>query len=214
MSRVPSKPSFAFIADQVWAAVAAAQRINGRYIKADEIKPDTADRPNRAIATELLTTPDLITNEDREQGRRIREHFQALTFRLLQGKPLNEFLSNALAIADKSVITSSYDIAIMASLPATYERDMKRQLDDEKLAQAAGGYLAPVGAKVEAEVRVLRSNFSQQYGIFWITGITKTDCPVFFSHRQGHDAGTWLTVQGTVKAHRDNLTQLNRVKIL
>jgi hypothetical protein len=37
---------------------------------------------------------------------------------------------------------------------------------------------------------------------------------VMFSCKNGHSAKTWLTIQGKVKAHRDNLTQLNYVKVL
>jgi hypothetical protein len=35
-----------------------------------------------------------------------------------------------------------------------------------------------------------------------------------FSNKEKFDAGTSITIQGKVKAHRDNLTQLNYVKVL
>jgi len=37
---------------------------------------------------------------------------------------------------------------------------------------------------------------------------------VFFSHRNGIQPGKLIVAEGTVKAHRDNSTQLNRVKVI
>jgi hypothetical protein len=63
-------------------------------------------------------------------------------------------------------------------------------------------------------VEVISANYSQQYNIFWIRAITEQDQPVMFSNKEKFDAGTSITIQGKVKAHRDNLTQLNYVKVL
>jgi hypothetical protein len=35
-----------------------------------------------------------------------------------------------------------------------------------------------------------------------------------FSNKEKFDVGTHLTIQGKVKAHRENMTQLNYVKVL
>jgi hypothetical protein len=56
--------------------------------------------------------------------------------------------------------------------------------------------------------------FSQQWNVFFVTGITSSDQVVFFSYREAIPAGTTIVAQGTVKAHRDNSTQLNRVKVV
>jgi hypothetical protein len=58
------------------------------------------------------------------------------------------------------------------------------------------------------------STYSPQYNIFWIRAITDQDQPVMFSNKQKFDAGTSITIQGKVKAHKDNMTQLNYVKVL
>jgi hypothetical protein len=40
------------------------------------------------------------------------------------------------------------------------------------------------------------------------------DQAIFFSYKTELEAGALIKISGTVKAHRDNVTQLNRVKIL
>ena len=51
-------------------------------------------------------------------------------------------------------------------------------------------------------------------GIIPVPYDTSNNETVFFAIRQPFDAGTVLTLRGTVKAHRDNQTQLNRVTVL
>jgi hypothetical protein len=47
-----------------------------------------------------------------------------------------------------------------------------------------------------------------------VTGITDKNQAVFFSYKDGMNAGKRVKVAGTVKAHRDDSTQLNRVKVI
>jgi hypothetical protein len=63
-------------------------------------------------------------------------------------------------------------------------------------------------------VEVVSASYSQPYNIFWIRAITDQDQPVTFSNKHKFDVGTSITIRGKVKAHRDNLTQLNYVKVL
>jgi hypothetical protein len=48
----------------------------------------------------------------------------------------------------------------------------------------------------------------------YVTGITTNDQVVFFAYKEALDIGKVLNINGTVKAHRDNSTQLNRVKVI
>jgi hypothetical protein len=48
----------------------------------------------------------------------------------------------------------------------------------------------------------------------YVTGITTDDQVVFFAYKEALDIGKVLNITGTVKAHRDNSTQLNRVKVI
>lgn len=219
------RPVINLQANDVWAAACAAQRINGDYVKMvtsyatkEEILPNSFQTPvkqtNRMIIDRLLADQSEITESDREQGELVRTYYKALTFKILQGKKLNEFDNTAMVIANRDVIESTYDVAVIASLPSCYQRAVKRDNDIRKLENASGGLLGRVGQKVKVNVEVVRSSFSQQYNVFFISGVTTDDQAVFFSYRNAIDAGKLIIAEGTVKRHGDNTTQLNRVKVI
>jgi len=219
------RPVLNLDADTVWSAACAAQRINGEYVKAvtsyvtnEDILPESEQTPpkeiNRDIINRLVADPSQITDADRVQAEAVRKYYKAFTFKILQGKMLSEFDNNAMVISNRDVIESNYDVAVIASLPASYERAVKRDNLNRKIDSASGGFVGRVGDKVKLTVEVIRSVFSQQWNVFFITGITTDDQPVFFSYRETIPTGKTIVAQGTVKAHRDNTTQLNRVKLV
>ena len=209
--------SFNHNADDVWSAACAAQRINGSYVKLSMISesdPATTKLSNRMIVEQLLADTFLITNEDREQAKKVRAFYQALTFKILQGKHLTDFDNTAMLLADRDIITSTYDVAVIASLPSCYERGVERQLTEQRVNFATGGFINKAGDKVKLEIEVIKCTYSHSYNVFFVTGITEQDQPVFFSYKEKVPTGDTMNIFGTVKAHRDNITQLNRVKVI
>ena len=205
------------VADTVWGAACQAQRINGSYVKLSvlsESDPQTNKLSNRQIVENLLVDPTQITEEDMEQGRKVRAFYQGLTFKILKGIKLNEFDNTAMLLANREVVDSKYDIAVIASLPSCYERGVKRQTVDQRIAFATGGMVGTIGSKVSCTIEVLKSVYSQKWNTFYITGITSDEQVVFFAYKQELQIGQQRDIYGTVKAHRDNSTQLNRVKII
>lgn len=224
-NRPASLPNIGFTLSDVWAAACAAQRINGDYVKEPKYEWNEAAqqtqlvrRRNRDIMTEFLQNPDRLTTDDVEAGEQCRTFLQSdLTFRALKGK-LTEFdaaISKCLAVQDRFyTVSHRYELAVIAALPNSVRRTQTRQDTDQRIQFAQGGFVGKVGDKITANIEVLSANYSQQYGIFWIRAVTDQDQPVMFSLKEKHDAGTHLSIQGKVKAHRDNLTQLNYVKVL
>jgi len=211
------QPVFTFNADDVWAAACQAQRINGSYVKLaviSESDPSLTKLSNRMLAMQLLADPVSITDEDREQSKKVRAFYQALTFKILQGKKLNDFDNNAMVLSNRDVISSNYDLAVICSLPSCYERGTKRQTVEQRINFATGGYISAVGNKVSATIEVLRSIYSQKWATTYITGITSDDQVVFFAYKEALEVGKMFDIYGTVKGHRDNSTQLNRVKVI
>jgi hypothetical protein len=210
-------PVFTFNADDVWAAACAAQRINGSYVKLamiSESDPSLTKLSNRMLAMQLLTDPFSITDEDREQSKKVRAFYQALTFKILQGKKLNEFDNNAMVLSNRDVISSNYDFAVICSLPSCYERGVVRQSVEQRISFAKGGYISAVGNKVSTSVEVLRCVFSQKWMTNFVTGITSDDQVVFFAYKSELPVGKMFDIYGTVKSQRDNTTQFNRVKVI
>jgi hypothetical protein len=206
------RPVLNLQADDVWAAACAAQRINGAYLKTIEEGRNT--ETNRQIMDTFIANPDLITEADREHGQLVRTYYKGFTFKILQGKKLNDFDNTAMVIANRDVIESTYDIAVIASLPSCQERAGKRDNINRKLESATGGFIGRVGDKVKVNVEVVRCVYSQQWNTHFVSGVTTDDQAVFFAYKQPINIGKLIIAEGTVKAHRDNSTQLNRVKTI
>ena len=210
-------PILNLVAEDVWASASAAQRINGAYVKLSVLSESDKEMnklSNRQIVENLLVEPELITKEDIEHGKKVRAFYQAFTFKILQGKQLTEFDNTAMLLANRDVITSKYDIAVIASLPSCYERGVKRQTVDQRVSFARGGFIGAVGKKISTTVEVLRSVFSQTYNVNFVTGVTSDDQAVFFAYKKELEVGKMYDIYGNVKAHRDTTTQLNRVKVI
>lgn len=199
-------------ADDVWASACMAQRLNQGYIKVSEDAP--AGQTNRNLVTKFLADTTQITDEDREQGKLVRAFFQGYTFKILKGIKLSEFDNLAMLLSNRDTIDTNYDVAVITSLPSGYERGMKRQTVDQRISFAKGGLIGRVSEKVSVSIEVLKSFYSQQWNTNYITGITSDDQVLFFAFKQPLEVGKMYDLYGTVKAHRDNVTQLNRVKIL
>lgn len=208
------RPVLNYNADDVWAAACQAQRINGSYVKS--VLTGLEGKTNRSIVESLMFDTTQITDEDREEGKKVRKYYQALTFKILKGIRLNEFDNNAMTISNRDIINDNYDVAVIASLPSCYERGVKRDSVDQRVKFASGGFIGRIGDKVKVTVEVLKTNYSQQWNTNYVTGITDDDRAVFFAynHIDNVEIGKTYTFTGTVKAHRDNSTQLNRVKIV
>lgn len=206
------QPLLNFVADDVWAASCQAQRKNGSYIKA--VLTGLPGVTNRQIIDELMADTTQITDEDREQGKLVRKHYQALTFKILKGIKLNDFDNTSMLIANRDIIDSNYDVAVIASLPSCYERAVKRNTIDQRIKFATGGFIGRVGQKASlVKLEVIKSIWSSNYNVHFITGITPADEVVFFSYKKQLELGENIIVNGTIKAHKDNSTQLSRVKI-
>ena len=211
------QPALNFNADDVWSAACAAQRINGAYVKLSMLSESDKGLnklSNRQMVESLLVDTFNITDEDREQGKKVRAFYQALTFKILQGKQLSEFDNTAMLLANRNVITSNYDLAVICSLPSCYERGVVRQSVDQRISFARGGFIGQVGNKVSTSIEVLRSVYSHSYNVNFVTGINSDDQVVFFAYKKELEVGKIFDIYGTVKGQRDNTTQLNRVKVI
>jgi hypothetical protein len=207
----PDAPKPNYAADDVWAAACAAQRINGSYVKVAVIDEQNL-KTNRKIVEELLVDTTKITQEDREQGDIIRRYFKAVTFKLIEGKTISEFMRQAMTIADKETITSTYDLATIISLPASYVKANKRDSIDNRIKWARGGYVGVVGEKVELKIEILKMLWSNNWNTWYVTGITEEDQVVFFSYKKQKEIGDTMRITGKVKSQRETSTQLSHVK--
>lgn len=209
------------IAD-VFAAACAAQRVNGEYLKSDDITyyddgHEYTHKVNR-VANKTLVHQFLkgelgMSLEDHEMGDKVMQYCRGLTFKLLTDKRLSDFEQTMLTIVEKSTTDSNYDIAVVASLPASYERSLVRAEQNIRLREAAGCLEAPVGSKVELDVEVVRCNYSNEWGVFYVTAIADAGV-VFFAQQRKIDVDSKIHIKGKVKRHKEDRTQLSHVKVI
>ena len=211
--------------DNVWGAAVAAQRINGSYVKETQHRLDDTigtiivdKRRNRDIMVDILANPAQLTVEDIAQGQECRKFLQNdITFRALKNK-LTEFdgsVSKVLAVEDDfDTVKHKLELAVVACLPASQARALERQAVQDRVRQTSGALISNPGDKVQLDVEIIKSNYSQQWNTWYATGVTADNSAVFFAYRQELAKGAKHTIQGTVKAHRDGSTQLNRVSII
>ena len=211
--------------DNVWGAAVAAQRINGSYVKETQHRLDDTigtiivdKRRNRDIMVDILANPAQLTVEDIAQGQECRKFLQNdITFRALKGR-LTDFdssTSKVIAVEDEfDTVKHKLELAVVACLPASHARALERQATQERVRQTSGAVIGQPGDKVQLAIEVVKSNYSQQWNTWYATAITTDNCAVFFAHRQELAKGAKHTIRGTVKAHRDGSTQLNRVSII
>jgi len=99
-------------------------------------------------------------------------------------------------------------------LPASQARALERQATQDRVRQTTGKHVGQPGDKVQLAVEIIKSNYSQQWNTWYATAVTADNCAVFFAFRQELIKGTQHTIRGTVKAHKDGQTQLNRVSVI
>ena len=211
------KPKFKYSANDVWAAACFAQRVNKSYVKF--VEEGSNKVANRDLMYKLLDNNNKkFSVEDKNQGVKVRQHYQAISFRMLTESYINDFEKNAMVIADKEIIESPLDVAIIASLPQAYNRAVLRKQENKNIAEATTNKtVGKVGDRVNLTVTVLKTTLSQKFGCYFVTAKTDNEEVVFFASSNIHPAaGEVIDIRGTVKCHKQNdngmTTQLNRVK--
>jgi hypothetical protein len=207
------RPSYNTV--DVFAAACAATRVNGGYLKYTETNDEsgTSKLANKVLIRQFLDGTFDVRKSDREQGEKVMQHCRSLTFKLLTDKRLSDFEQNMLSIVEKETLDSNYDIAIVSSLPNTYNRSEYRRAVDTRIRETEGVF-GTVGERVQVTAEVVKSYFSDQWGTHFITAITDDNKQVFFAYKQSLTVGDNINIDGKVKAHRDNSTQLNYVKMV
>lgn len=208
-----------FTADQVWACAAAAQRINGEYVKMDvwqhnATPPFILKKANKDLVKQWLRTNDFteVTEADYAAGRTARDHFKSYTLKAIAGR-LNDFQQTAMKIAAMDEFTgrNMYEFAVIACLPSVALRDaahseLKREIYQSEQLQGA------VGDVIIGDITVIRTRYSQEYQKYRMDA-RMGDSIVDFWHAK--ELKGELRIKAKIKQQRGNkATQLHYVKIV
>lgn len=208
-------------AETVWGAAAYADRINGgEYRKEPEYRmienrytQEVIRQPNKIHMWEAIRDNSLITNEDRRIGREARDYIRKnLVVKGLKNA-MSDFdmaLSSSAEMEDFNTGSDRYEIALVTSQIRAYHQAQKMEAITEDVDATP---VDEVGAKVALRAQVVKAVFSTNYNVYFITAKTESRQMVFFSYRERLAQDSWIDLKGTVKAHRRDATQLNRVRI-
>jgi hypothetical protein len=155
------------------------------------------------------------TEADWAEGRAARAWHRGQLLMTALKRPLSEFedtLSRCATIDEFALEVNQLEFAIIASQIRSYRTGAAHE---QRMWGTDTTPVAAVGTKVECQVEVIKSVYSQNYNTNYVRAVTvDTRKVVMFTYREGWDVGSILTIRGTVKAHREDCTQLNRVRVL
>ena len=193
----------------VWAAACVAYRINSGYVKvANADKKD-----NKTLVREIIELDNSITNEDLQHGQTVRDYIaKSATMATLRGT-LDTWGQEMARVGQLDRIESTYDLNVIASMPATYQRSVERDRVHERLSTTNTEYQAQLGDKIELAAEVVENKYSQKWATYYVTVVDTDNRAWYFAHRRSLDKGSTVTLKGTVKRIQDRMVQLNRVKI-
>jgi hypothetical protein len=211
------RPEYQYSADQVWAVVCAAYRVNGGYFKQAEIAADgQITRPaNRDLVQLYLADAgnQFVTAADYEQGRKCRQDLaNSATMSALKNR-LTEWGELTARMVNLETITTDYEISVITSMPKSWEQNNLRENTDSRLAHCDSDPVGRPGERVEVSGDIVRCVYSNQFNTFYTTVITDTNQQVFFAYRERLNAGGKVKIRGRVKRHADRATQLSRVQL-
>lgn len=211
-------------AEQIWGAAAYADRINGgEYRKEPEYRvtedgrfdADTIVRQaNKVLMWHAIMDSSLITAQDIDTGRAALDYVRKnLVVKGLKGNmsDFDQALSRVVEMDQFMTGADRYEIALVTSQIRAYHEGQRMEAVLEDVDRTP---VAAVGEKVQLNVQVVKAVYSQNYNVYFITAKTDGNQMVFFSYRERLPVGERREIKGSVKAHRADATQLNRVRML
>ena len=210
-------------ADRIWGAAAYADRINGgEYRKEPEyrvtedgrIMDEVVRHANKKLMRDAIMDTSLVTPGDVDVGRAARDYVRkTLVIKGLKGNmsDFDQAMSRVVEMEEFMTGSDRYEIALVTSQVRAWREGTRMEAVMEDVISTP---VAAVGEKVQLNVEVVKSVYSQNYNVYFITAKTDGHQMVFFSYRERLPVGEFRTIKGHVKAHRPDATQLNRVRMV
>ena len=145
-----------------------------------------------------------------------------MAFKALAGD-LNNFEENLYKTFEKEVVTN-YDLGLIASIPQTYLRTVKREnLEDRITTTCTGDWVGSKGQKVNVKAELVSGVYSRNYSSYIYVAITESNQLITFWSQHDWIAQVGNTVNIYAKVKRTDISkwfkgvkesQLNYVKVM
>lgn len=204
--------------ETVFAAAAAAQRINGEYVgnNGGERKIQ-----NRQIMLQILTDEEYAKHTscaaDIEQAREIMEYYKGKTLDIMAGKA-NSYTMSASGAAYKDFIPSNdpLTIGLIASLPNAWARSVAYDSTWDRVdtLKRRSAHFGSVGEMFRDTVEVLSCIYSKNWFKYYTTALTSAGNVVNFAGDKEFKQGDKVEITtAKIKQHAaENITRLHYVR--
>ncbi len=216
--------------EQIWGAACQALVVNdGVYIKQIDIEMDPEDPENlykgKLTNQELVRfyayNTDKISEQSIKDGMEIRAYLNGLMFKILAEEKIGEYFTKLVKLAtDENLQLTNRNIAYICSAPNAVIREQRKDEMNKEIKRASGGYIGSETDKVQLNIKIIRSHYSEEWERHYVTGITTNDQVVTFSTKNKRliAPNTTISVKAVVFKHyideytKQETTKLTHVK--
>lgn len=204
---------------EAMGAACAAQRTNVRYIKRHDADPTKGELSNAALMREFLN-PEMenfkILPQDIEYANEIIEYLDSKMIELIAGTLHDYWKTCVLLTEQKEYKTDDYrNLAVMASIPSSYENAVKREQAIEIIDKVRENshFIGKVGDNFRGEVTILSGVYSHNYGKWFYTGQVDGNL-VSFPNANQLENNTKIGISGKIYKHEaNNVTRLHYIRL-
>jgi hypothetical protein len=206
-----------FATELVFAAAAAAQRINNGYLR--KATADNSRKSNAILARSFITKPANLLPEDYEFGNRVRENYKNLLFEFIAGSLRNYLheahLTSMMEEIPASGANSTRLISLIAALPNSYLEEQNRKSARENLERLKehSNPVGLVGQWYTGKVTVVDAIFKIRFRSYAVNVVTASGEILYFFTYDKFVVNSKVEIQGHIKAHYGQTTQLERVSL-
>lgn len=213
-----SKQTFEYSAEKVWAAAAAANRINNGYEKFDLTDYDNEGNvvkntvANKKMVGKMLNEDSGWTDDDIKVGAAAREYWIGILLKVIGGTA-NDFEKTAVELAQKEVITDFYGVAVISSLISSADRGRAIEQANTAKVSTDSVHVGKAGEQVILEgAEIISSVYNANFGKHRNEAIFKNN--VFTWWGNSYNVGETIQVKGRVRDHivdRNSNVQITRI---
>lgn len=173
--------------EQIWGAACQALSTNeGVYIKQVDIEMDpekyTGKLTNQELVRFYAYNTDRISEQSIKDGMEIRAYLNGMTFKILAEEKIGDYFTKLVKLAtDENLQLTNKNIAYVSSAPNAVIREQLKDVMNREIKRASGGYIGSESDKVQLNIKILRSHYSEEWERHYVTGITTNDQVVSFS---------------------------------
>ena len=176
--------------EQIWGAACQALSTNdGVYVKQVDIDLDPENlykgkliQANQELVRFYAYNTDKISEQSIKDGMEIRAYLNGMMFKILAEEKIGDYFTKLVKLAtEENLQLTNKNIAYISSAPNAVIREQLKDEMNKEIKQASGGYIGGENDKVQLNIKILRSHYSEEWERHYVTGSTTNDQVVSFS---------------------------------